>query len=431
MFRTLTAAGFVLLAAFGAVGCNRLQPTVTVTAEPPPPVQTDEAHVLVHPPRIRLNQPIPGAPQASFDVVNLDDANLDKLRQIEWQPDDWKALYAVYVDQGKGVDRLAQPTIAGTYKVEENCLRFVPQYPLTPGISYRAYFDPARLPVRRELALLEATFPIPRPETAPTRIVEVYSTRRFLPENNLKFYIHFSAPMARGEAYKQLRLIKIETKDKKRTETVIERPFLELDEELWDPSGTRFTLLFDPGRIKRGLKPREELGPALEEGKQYALAISQEWRDAAGNKLEAAFRKEFAVLAPDDKIPDPKTWKVEPPPAATDLPVALIFPEPMDHALLHRCLWVTDPKGRKRPGAVSTQHQETRWEFTPEDPWEVGQYQIIVDTDLEDLSGNNLRRPFEVDVFKKVDAKVKTETISIPFEVPIPGKETPKKPTGS
>ena len=32
-------------------------------------------------------------------------------------------------------------------------------------------------------------------------------------------------------------------------------PFLELDEELWSTDGRRFTLLFDPGRIKRGLKP--------------------------------------------------------------------------------------------------------------------------------------------------------------------------------
>ena len=71
--------------------------------------------------------------------------------------------------------------------------------------------------------------------------------------------------------------------------------YLELDQELWDPSGTRFTLFFDPGRIKRGLKPREELGPALEENKQYALAISREWRDAKGNRLEEAFRKKAGL----------------------------------------------------------------------------------------------------------------------------------------
>ena len=52
-------------------------------------------------------------------------------------------------------------------------------------------------------------------------------------------------------------------------------PFLELDEELWSPDGTRFTLIFDPGRIKRGLKPREEVGPVLEAGKSYSLVIDR------------------------------------------------------------------------------------------------------------------------------------------------------------
>ncbi len=45
-------------------------------------------------------------------------------------------------------------------------------------------------------------------------------------------------------------------------------PFLEVGEELWDPTGTRLTLLLDPGRIKRGLKPREDLGPILEAGSE-------------------------------------------------------------------------------------------------------------------------------------------------------------------
>src|SRR5262245_21958953 len=183
----------------------------------------------------------------------------------------------------------------------------------------------------------------------------------------------------------------------------------------------------DPGRIKRGLKPREEFGPALEEGKEYALAISREWRDANGKPLEEAFRKSFRVIAPDDRVPDVKDWKITPPPAATVEPIVIRFPKPMDHALLQHCIWVLDPRGRKRPGTVTTRFQEIQFEFAPEDPWEVGKYQLVVDTNLEDLSGNNLRGPFEVDVFNKVDTKIQTETISIPFEVPIPGKEVPEK----
>ena len=70
--------------------------------------------------------------------------------------------------------------------------------------------------------------------------------------------------MSRGEAYRHIRLLDATGKP-------VAAPFLELDEELWSDDGKRFTLLFDPGRIKRGLKPREELGPVLEAGKSYEL----------------------------------------------------------------------------------------------------------------------------------------------------------------
>lgn len=46
---------------------------------------------------------------------------------------------------------------------------------------------------------------------------------------------------------------------------------------------TRLTLIIDPGRIKRGARPLEELGPALKAGKKYTLAIGREWRDGRGS----------------------------------------------------------------------------------------------------------------------------------------------------
>ncbi len=60
--------------------------------------------------------------------------------------------------------------------------------------------------------------------------------------------------MSRGEAYRRIHLLDADGKP-------IERAFLELGEELWDPDGKRFTLFIDPGRIKRGLKPRKGRRP--------------------------------------------------------------------------------------------------------------------------------------------------------------------------
>ena len=108
-------------------------------------------------------------------------------------------------------------------------------------------FDPVKLPQFTNLAAPEIArdFVLPKPSSIATKVAAVYPSKSALPENQLKFYVHFCAPMSRGEAYERIHL------SNERGEEV-EFPFLELGEELWDDSGTRFTLFFDPGRIKLG-----------------------------------------------------------------------------------------------------------------------------------------------------------------------------------
>src|SRR5262249_18393507 len=162
----------------------------------------------------------------------------------------------------------------------------------------------------------------------------------------LKFYLYFSAPMSRGEVYERVKLFDEKGK-------AVEMPFLELEQELWDPSGRRLTLFIDPGRIKRGLKPREEVGPVLEEGKKYTLVIDKGWPDANGNPLKETYRKAFRALAPDDTQPDPKAWKVQAPAAGTRDPLRVTFPRPLDQALAERLVWAADGRGQKLAGTVA------------------------------------------------------------------------------
>jgi hypothetical protein len=114
---------------------------------------------------------------------------------------------------------------------------------------------------------------------------------------------------------------------------------------------------------------------------------------------------------------DIKTWKIEPPAADKTEALTVHFPRPLEHALLQRCLWVIDGAGRKVPGGVTVSEQETRWQLAPEKPWPAGDYQLVVDTTLEDLAGNHIGRPFEVDVFRPIQREVKTETVKLPFRV--------------
>jgi hypothetical protein len=256
---------------------------------------------------------------------------------------------------------------------------------------------------------VEVTLALARARSEVTRVEHVYPTSDHLPENQLKFYLHFSTPMSRGEAYRRVQLLDEQGK-------AVQTPFLELNEELWDPSGKRFTLFFDPGRIKRGLKPREDLGPALVEGKRYTFVIDRRWPDAQGQPLQETFRKNFTVLAPDDQPPDSKTWKLKAPAAGSSQPLVVIFPKPMDHALLQRLVWVSG-RGKRLDGAIQVCDHETRWEFTPAQPWPAGKFDLVADRRLEDLAGNSIARPFEVDLFRSVQREIQSETAAVPFVV--------------
>jgi hypothetical protein len=344
---------------------------------------------------------------AVVTVSGVSAADRDALSKWD-KPESWTPLFIVFLDKAEAKERAP---LLGTYRLDKETIVFEPRFPLARGIRYRAVFDPSRLPSAPKGAkAIEATLLLEKPKTPPTVVEQVYPTADKLPENQLKFYLHFSAPMSRGEVYEHVRLLKNDGKE-------VVSPFLELGEELWDREQKRFTLFIDPGRIKRGLKPREDLGPVLEEGKTYTLEIDRRWRDAEGVELKETYRKTFKVGPPVEKQLDVKTWKVQAPAAGDRGQLIVTLPIPHDHALLHRMIWVADAKGRRIAGTVQTTDQETRWRFKPEKAWEAGAYQIVADVQLEDLAGNNLARAFEVDVFHPVERTIKTETVTLPFEV--------------
>ncbi|MSO97843.1 MAG: hypothetical protein EXR11_06450 [Rhodospirillaceae bacterium] len=294
--------------------------------------------------------------------------------------------------------------MAGTYRMDGNTLAFRPQFPLEPGVTYRAEF---RLGDERA----RAVFAIPKPDVVPsTHVLNIYPTTSVLPENTLKLYIHFSAPIARGGAYRWIHLIDD-------TGAEVQLPFLELDEELWDPQFQRLTVLFDPGRIKRELVPNQEMGPPLVAGRTYTLVIDQGWPDVRGAPLREGAQKKFKVGPPDRVALDLKNWKVTAPNGATRQPVMLDFPEPIDQALLERLIAVTDASGQAVRGAVNLDRGETRWMFTPELAWRNGSYLLVIPSTLEDLAGNMVGRLFDVDTFDRVQQHITVETHTLAFTV--------------
>ncbi|MFQ5632295.1 MAG: hypothetical protein ACE5I1_26290, partial [bacterium] len=346
-------------------------------------------------PTIRLIFDSSSADFGKIELAGLRESRLEKLQILSQK--DWFAIFPVSVRQDSAARHDALPPIVGRYSIEQDRILFTPRFAFVPGLTYEARFDnhqfrASPLSETKNPNWVYATFTIPKPDIAATTFVtQVYPTSNRLPENLLRFYFHFSAPMRFGEAYQHIRLVD-------ESGEAVHGAFLEIEQELWDAANQRFTLLFDPGRIKRELKPHLEEGLALAYGRSYELVVSQEWRDAKGNLLMKDFRKKFFVTKADRVSPNHRDWKITAPPGGSLQPLTLDFPEPLDRALLQRMITVLRKNGSLVDGELEISKQETRWAFKPSSKWKAGHYLLCIDTLLEDLAGNNLRNVFDVDM---------------------------------
>ena len=89
----------------------------------------------------------------------------------------------------------------------------------------------------------------------------------------------------------------------------------------------------------------------------------------------------------------------------------------MDRALAERVIRAIHGSGAPVEGKASLEDQERRWNFVPSAPWHPGTYQLVVETTIEDLAGNNIGKPFDVDLFESVQRRVTNSTVRLPFEV--------------
>jgi hypothetical protein len=354
-------------------------------------------------PSIALVTSKPGT-SPSIEVVGL--AKDFTARFAKLAAKERAGVFRVVVAGGIEKELLARPPLAGSYSWADTSIRFKPQFPLVPGRDYVAILQagPNVKPLRVTLALPK---PAPGPHVA---ITAVYPSANWLPENTLRFYVHFSGEVARGEIYRHFKLTRDDGVE-------VKEPFLELDEELWSTDGNRLTILFHPGRVKRELVPREQLGPILEEGHRYTLSISGQWQDTEGRPIVAGFTKAFTAGPPDETPVDPAIWALMAPRGGSDAPLIVRLPKPLDHAMLGRVVWVADAVGAPVPGTLTVGGGERVLTFAPKTPWKRGAYKLVVDSRLEDVCGNRVGEPFEVDVFKPVTRKIESKTFERLFMV--------------
>lgn len=358
-------------------------------------------------PQIRLIVPSDNPSSAYVEVTGLNDAALDAIGRASASPGEWARVLRVTVKIG-GIPS-EQPPVTGRYAIEQRALRFTPTFPFDAGREYEVSFNPAAVPGAagspiRAVVSRPGTVAIPS-----TTVSHVYPSGDAVPENQLRMYIHFSAPMGRRGGLDYIQLLDEDGK-------TIEDPFLPLDADFWNEDRTRYTVFFDPGRQKRGILPNRAMGPSLNAGHTYTLVVKRDWTDGNGQPLKEKFTRRFRAGPPDRRPLDQRAWKLDPPLAGTRSPLVVRFPEPLDHGLLMRALGVRRGAATV-PGESRVEAEETRWSFTPLEPWEPGEYELVALSVLEDLAGNRVGRAFEVDNFERSNRSPEPETIAVPFQV--------------
>jgi hypothetical protein len=274
--------------------------------------------------------------------------------------------------------------ILGDYTSLSDRIVFTPAFPFTAGKEYEIFY-------KRKL-LKQISIPFPDSAEAP-HLLNVYPSVDTLPENVLKLYLHFSAPMREGEALKHISLLNNKG-------DTLEGTFLDLQPELWNAERDVLTVWFDPGRIKRELIPNLALGNPLKSGEVYTLLITSDWKDTRGLHLKEDYRRSFFVAMRDSIAPDPNNWKINLPLGGTMDPLRIEFPEPLDYYLLKEVITIMDMNGKVVPGVFSVAPRQRGINYHPQAKWLEGEYKVRVETHLEDLAGNNINRPFEQDIVK-------------------------------
>lgn len=270
-------------------------------------------------------------------------------------------------------------------------VRFVPTLSLVPGETYRVEFQAAD----GSWSTQRLRFELPQ-GAVPT--VTLAPSPAVLPANALKLYLHFSHPMEQGVFLERITL-------HRQDGSVVHGAFRET--ELWSPDGERLTLWLHPGRQKTGVNLNTDEGPVLREGENHTLKIATTWRSVDGVPLGKEWAFPLQAIAADHACPDLQRWDIAKPKVGTRTALRILFDEPLDPAMLYSALQVRRGDQAVK-GAIHVPPDARSWSFIPAAGWQAGVHEVVIDSLLEDLAGNNLLQPFEVDRDVPVKAAQKT-----------------------
>lgn len=266
--------------------------------------------------------------------------------------------------------------IIGSFVKKDGDLIFTPKFSLLENVPYLLQTEKGDIGF--SLKTSNNNVPI---------ITAVYPTADELPENLLRMYIQFSSPMKTVGNLEHIKLINEQGEEVKGA--IFNNVY-----ELWDDSQTQLTIIFDPARVKTGLRANETLGRALEPEKTFHLVID-ELENIYGKKLAHPFTKTFKVVAEDIISPSPDSWEFMLPKSNDNQPLTINFLDAVDKMSLLIRIQIYNDKDQMVQGKIHLKNQEKTWEFVPENDWNKGKYLAKINSRLADPSGNNLNGLFD------------------------------------
>jgi hypothetical protein len=287
---------------------------------------------------------------------------------------------------------------------------FTPRFPPMDGVAYTVTVhrslwasddDADEFTTHR----IEAPAPARR---AVTTVEAIYPSGGRLARNQLRLYLHFSRRMSEGFAAEHVTICD------GHDGAVLSDVLLAMDPELWDLARQRLTLLFDPGRIKRGLVPHQQGGYPLSEGSTIQVKVDAGFLDASGLPLLGDHVATFKVGADQRGRVDPGRWGIEAPTLGTRQPLRVTFDRPLDHALLRRCITVGGVGG-----VIEVGWGEESWSFVPDEAWALPEVSLHIASILEDGAGNSVARVFDRDLANADDDPRSSAptTIAVPLRL--------------